>query len=106
LISDPTIVDEGTVVPKIFDQGGGSFNIGQWDGLFSDSKLVDLNTVFPRNATSGRVGYAVSYVINTAPRDQLAEMVVNTTNPIRIYVDGKLVAQNDSSGGATALIQL
>jgi len=106
LISDPTIIDEATVTPKIFDQSGGAFNIGQWDGLFSDSKLIDLNTVFPRNATSGRVGYAASYVVNTAPRDQLAEVVVNTTNPIRIYVDGKLVAQNDNSGGATALVQL
>lgn len=105
-ISDTTIVNESKVTPRIFDAGGGSFNRGQWDGLFSDGIQVDLNTVFPRAATSGRVAYATSYVLNTAPRQQVVQVVVNTTNPVRIYVNGLLAAQNDQGGGTTALATL
>lgn len=105
-VSDPTLIDEPSVTPQIFDPGGGAFNRGEWDGLFADEAEVDLNLAFPRNATSGRVGYAVSYVINTVPRPITAQLIVQTNNPIRIYVDGLLVAQNDQGGGATALVNL
>jgi hypothetical protein len=105
-ISDQTLIDESTVVPKIFDLGAGSFNRGEWDGLFSDNREVDLNLAFPRNATSGRVAYAVSYVLNTEPIQQLVQVQVSTNNPIRIYVNGALSAQNDQGGGATALVTL
>ena len=105
-ISDATLIDEATVIPQIFDLGGGSFNRGEWDGLFSDSREVDLNVAFPRAATSGRAAYAVSYAINTVPRSTVAQLVVATNNPIRIYVNGSLVAQNDNGGGATALVTL
>ncbi len=105
-IADQTLVDEPTAIPTIFDRGGGSFNRGEWDGLFSDRAEVDLNVAFPRAATGGRVAYAVSYVVNTVPRTQLAQLVVATNNPIRIYVNGAVVAQNDQSGGATALLTL
>jgi hypothetical protein len=105
-ISDPTIVNEATSTPKIFDAGGGSFNRGQWDGLFPDSSDVDLGVAFPRSATSGRAAYAVSYVLNTAPRQQTVAVTVATTNPVRIYVNGQLVAQNTQGGGATALATL
>jgi hypothetical protein len=105
-VSDQTLLDETTVVPQIFDLGFGAFNSGQWDGLFSDRGEVDLNVAFPRAATSGRVGYAVTYAINTVPRQIVAQMTVSTNNPIRIYVDGLLVAQNDQGGGATALVTL
>ncbi len=105
-ISDATLIDETTIVPAIFDLGGGSFNRGEWDGLFSDVAEVDLNLAFPRDATSGRVAYATSYAINTVPRSVVAQLVVATDNPIRIYINGLLVAQNDNGGGATALINL
>jgi hypothetical protein len=105
-ISDPTLIDETTVIPSIFDLGGGSFNVGEWDGFFSDEAEVDLNIPFPRNATSGRAAYAVSYAINTVPRSTVAQLVVSTDNPIRIWINGALVAQNDNSGGATALVTL
>jgi len=105
-ISDPTLINEATVTPKIFDPAGGSFNRGQWDGLFADGTEVDLNAVFPRSATSGRAAYAVSYVINSAPRNQTVQISVATQNPVRIYVNGLLIAQNDQGGGTTALTTL
>ncbi|HTJ42572.1 MAG TPA: hypothetical protein VL463_10790 [Kofleriaceae bacterium] len=105
-VADQTLVDEATVTPKIFDTGGGSFNRGEWDGLFSDVQEVDLNLAFPRDATGGRVAYAVSYAINTQPFAQTAQLVVSTDNPLRIYVNGILVAQNDNSGGASAIVSL
>lgn len=105
-ISDPTLVNEATVIPKIFDMAGGSFNRGQWDGLFAPGNEVDLNTAFPRSATAGRAAYAVSYVINGAPRTQTVQLAIATPNPVRIYVNGLLVAQNDQPGGTTALTTL
>jgi hypothetical protein len=106
LISDQTLIDETTVTPQIFDRGGGSFNVGQWDGLFSNSANVDLNQSFPRAATGGRVGYAVSYALNTVPRQIQAQLTIATNNPVRVYIDGLLVAQNDQSGGTTAFMNL
>ncbi len=105
-IVDQTLVDEGAVIPAIFDRAGGAFNRGEWDGLFADAREVDLGAAFPRSATSGRVAYAVSYAINTVPRQIRAQLVVATANPVRIYVDGALVAQNDQSGGTTAFMTL
>lgn len=105
-IADPTLVNETTITPKIFDSGGGSFNRGQWDGLFSDVAEVDLNVAFPRAATSGRVAYATSYMLNIAPRIQTVQVVVTTSNPIRIYSNGELKAQNDQGGGASAIVTL
>jgi hypothetical protein len=106
LISDPTVIDEATVAPSIFDRGGGSFNAGEWDGLFADAAEVDLNVAFPRAQTGGRVAYAAAYAINTVPRPLQAQLVVATDNPIRIYVDGALIAQNDQRGGTTAFMTL
>ncbi len=105
-IADPTLVDEAATIPAIFDKGGGSFNSGEWDGLFADQQEVDLNLAFPRAATAGRVAYATAYLLNTQPRVQVAQVVVSTPNPIRIYVNGALVAQNDQGGGTTALVTL
>lgn len=105
-IIDPTLIDEPTAIPKIFDRGGGAFNRGEWDGLFSDATEVDLNSVFPRNATSGRVAYATAYVINTVPRSLRVQLTVSTNNPIRLYVDGSLIAQNVDSGGTSAFFTL
>jgi hypothetical protein len=105
-ITDQTLIDETAVTPSIFDPGGGSFNRGEWDGTFSDRAEVDLNLAFPRAATGGRVAYAMSYAINTVPRQIQAQVVVTTNNPVRIYIDGALVAQNDQSGGTTAFLTL
>jgi hypothetical protein len=106
LIADQTLIDEPTVTPQVFDRGGGSFNVGQWDGAFSASANVDLNLSFPRAATGGRVAYAVSYALNTVPRPIQAQLVIATNNPVRVYIDGLLVAQNDQSGGTTAFMNL
>lgn len=105
-VADTTLVNENTVTPKIFDGAGGSFDNGQWDGLFSDSRSVDLNSAFPRPATSGRVAYAVSYALNTTPRQVDALLFVATQNPIRIYVNGLIAGQNDQPGGASASFSL
>lgn len=105
-IADQTLVNESSIIPSIFDRSGGSFNRGEWDGLFADTPTVDLGVAFPRSATSGRVAYAVSYVTNTVPRSILAQLVVTTTNPVRIYVDGLLVSQNTASGGTSAFLNL
>ena len=105
-ITDQTALQEDSVTPNIFDRGGGSFNIGQWDGFFSTNASVDFNVPFPRAATSGRVAYAVAYVVNTTPRLIKAQIQFNTNNPIRIYVDNQLSAQNINGGGATAFLSL
>lgn len=104
--SDPTLVDETTVAPAIFDRAGGAFNNGQWDGLFATSAQVDLNAAFARTATSGRAAYAVAYALNTMPRQLVVQMNVTTQNAIRIYIDGVLVAQNDQGGGASTVMTL
>lgn len=106
LITDTTLVNETTIAPSILERGGGSFNRGEWDGLFSDNQVVDLNTAFPRASTSGRVAYAVSYAVNTVPRQIQAQLAVATNNPVRIYIDGVLASQNDQGGGTSAFLTL
>jgi hypothetical protein len=105
-IADQTLIDEPSIIPQIFDRSGGSFNRGEWDGLFAETRNVDLNLAFPRNQTAGRVGYAVSYAINTVPRTIRAQLVIASNNPVRVYVDGNLVSQNDQAGGTTAFLNL
>ena len=48
----------------------------------------------------------MSYAINTEPRNIDAVLTVTTNNPIRIYVDGHLAAQNAASGGGSAFMTL
>jgi len=48
------------------------------------------------------VAYAATYVINTVPRALRVQLTVTTNNPVRVYVDGVLVAQNIESGGTSA----
>jgi hypothetical protein len=106
LITDQTLIDETTVEPGIFDLGGGFFNRGEWDGAFSPNANVDLNVAFPRGVNSGRIAYAVAYIVNTVPRPIQAQMQIVTNNPLRIYVNGALVGQNDQAGGNTAFVNL
>jgi hypothetical protein len=106
-ISDQTLINESNITPKIFDEAGGSFNSGEWDGFFSANQLVDLNQVFPRAATSGRVGYAVAYIINTSSTEiPSAQLQISTDNPVRIYIGNQLAAQNDAGGDASAFVNL
>jgi hypothetical protein len=104
LVTDQTLIDERSITPQIFDLGGDrTFNNGEWDGFFSASATIDFNAVFPRAATPGRVAYAVAYVTNTFPRDIRAQVLIATNNPVQVYADGQLVAQNPNSGGTTAI---
>ena len=106
-ISDPTPVDELASRPAIFDPSGApQFNGGVWDGLFSPGSTIDLDTAFPRGATAGRVAYAVAYLTNTAPVDITAQVVVSSSNPVRLFVGEALVAQSDGSGGINAIATL
>jgi hypothetical protein len=110
-VTDLTPIDEINAVPQIFDPTGApQFNAGQWDGLFNDdanNEVVDLNRAFPRDATSGRIAYAVAYVVNTSNLDITAQMEVTSDNALRIYVDDALVAQaDDASGGVATIAQL
>jgi hypothetical protein len=106
LITDNTLVREADVNPKIFDRGGGSFNNGEWDGFFSEEAEVDLNIPFNRNATGGRVAYASNYIINTDSRDIDAQVIVDTDNPVRIYINGVLAATSNNGGTVTAIANL
>jgi hypothetical protein len=107
-IVDPTPIDEAAATPSIFDPSGApQFNAGQWDGLFSASRVVDLNLAFPRAATAGRVAYAVVYVVNTTGLPITAQATIVSPNAIRVYADASLVAQaEDARAGASALIPL
>lgn len=107
-IIDPTPIDEVNSTPQIFDPSGApQFNAGEWDGLFSTEREVDLNRVFPRDATAGRVAYAVAYFVNTSPLDITAQLQITSQNAIRVYVGTSLVAQaDDASNGVAAIAQL
>jgi hypothetical protein len=106
LVSDQTLIDETTIEPGIFDNGGGFFNRGEWDGLFAANANIDLNAVFPRAQNSGRIAYAVAYITNTVPRQIQAQIQIATNNPVRIYINGTLMAQNDQGGGNSAFVNL
>jgi len=105
LITDQTTIDETTVNPRIFDLGGGGVNQGQWDGFFSASANVDLSIPFPGTGIN-RVVYASANVINSLGRTQSVNFNIATNNPIQVYVDGKLTAQNNASGGTMAITTL
>jgi hypothetical protein len=103
LITDVTPINEAAAEPAIFDPTGApQFNNGEWDGLFSVEELVDLNQAFPRDATTGRVAYAVVYAVNTTSLDINALITIDSPNAMRIYVGPTLVAQ--SAGGETTAV--
>ncbi len=107
-VTDTTAIDEVNSIPAIFDPTGASqFNGGQWDALFSTSRVVDLNTSFPRDATSGRVAYAVAYLVNTTGQDITAQLTITSPNAIRAWVGTTLVAQAEQANvGVSAIAQL
>lgn len=107
-ITDVTAIDETNVRPAIFDPDGApQFNGGQWDGFFPGQALVNLDEPFPRAATSGRVAYAVAYLINASSVDLQAQLTVVSPNAVRLYVEGTPVLQaEDAAEGATGLALL
>jgi hypothetical protein len=105
-LSDLTVVNEAGVQPSIFDPSGGSFNAGQWDGLFAGDPLVDLNAAFPRPQGSSRVAYAVAYLVNLTPLELQVQLQLDTDNPARVYVGNALAAQDDDGGGTSAIVTL
>jgi hypothetical protein len=98
-------IDETALNPKIFKIDGGSFNLSAWDGFFSDSANIDLNTPFPKVGAT-RIAYASAFLLNTLGNTQPIQMQVVTNNAIQIYLNGALVAQNDNSGGASLITTL
>jgi hypothetical protein len=104
-ITDATPIDEVNATPQIFDSTGAQqFNAGEWDGLFSAAREVDLNLAFPRDATAGRSAYAVAYLVNTSPLAITAQVEITTPNAVRFYVDTALVAQSENAGAGVAAI--
>jgi hypothetical protein len=104
-ITDATPIDEINATPQIFDSTGAQqFNAGEWDGLFSVSREVDLNLAFPRDATAGRSAYAVAYLVNTTGLPITAQVEITTPNAVRFYVDTGLVAQSENAGNGVAAI--
>jgi hypothetical protein len=107
-ITDTTPIDEAHVTPTIMDPDGApQFQAGQWDGLFSSNITVDLGTQFPQASNSGRVAYAVAYVINTSPNDIQAQLTITSPNAIKLYADAQPVQQtSNATAGASALVLL
>jgi len=107
-ITDPTSIDEVNLQPVIFDNDGAAqLNGGQCDGLFSPSRVVDLNATFPQAQNSGRVGYAVAYVLNTTAIDIQAQITISSPNAVKLYVGKQPVLQaSDANNGATGLAVL
>jgi hypothetical protein len=107
-ITDATPIDEINLTPQIFDpMGSSTFNAGEWDALFSAQEEVNLNQAFPRDATAGRIAYAVGYLVNTTTLDLTAQMDIRSNNAIRVYVGNTLVAQSDNAAnGVSAIAQI
>lgn len=107
-ITDPTAIDEINVTPSIFDpDGAAQFNAGQWDGLFSPATVVDLSQTFPQAQNSGRVAYAVAYVLNASSIDIQAQITITSPNAVKLYVGKQPVLQaSDATNGATGLAVL
>ena len=102
-IDQGTIIPEGTVKPSFGEPSGGAFNSGRWTAISSSTSEIALGADFPRASRSGgRIAYAFAYVVNTTRRDLPVQMVMDTPNPVRLYVDGELAAAGDGGGGASA----
>jgi hypothetical protein len=107
-ISDITAVDEINVAPSLFTKSGApQFNDGEWDGLFSNDTNVDLAVAFPRAQQSGRIAYAVAYLINTSAIDLQVDLTIISPNAVKLYVDKQPVLQsNDARQGVSGLAYL
>ena len=102
-VTDPKIVDESTMSPRLFELSGQSqtFNAGQWDGFFSDQSFIALDQPgqgFFRAVPFDRIVYAVTYVINTSPNDLPTVMRVSSPNDVEIYAGAEHNLGRDGSG--------
>jgi hypothetical protein len=102
-ITDPTPIIETTVEPSLFDPSfAQQFNGGIWEGLFSPSQNIDLNTQFAVANNSGRVAYAVTYVINTTTVDIQGRFLISSDNAIEVFVNKQPVLQASDARNAQA----
>ena len=105
---EPAAIDEAAIEPKIFDDSGGigENNGGEWDGLFSGAREVNLNDVFTRDTSVDRAAYAVAFVANYTGRTE-TNARINVTSPAPN--DVKVYAGESSAlgqGGDTATVQV
>ena len=97
---------EDTAAPSIFTPHAGTFGVtlDGWDGLFSPSANIDLNTVLPGGGVD-HVAYAVSYALNTQATELVALLSVESANALQIFVDGQRAGEKLAGAGA-ALAEL
>jgi len=87
-ISDDIVyVDEAAGQYKIFDDmGNRAFNNGQWSGYFADSRDIDINQAFSLSApVTGRLVYALAYMVNISPRPLELKITMATPNTLRLF---------------------
>jgi hypothetical protein len=101
-IGDPTAVIEASVTPSILEPSGGRAFGGEWDGVFSDQRLVDLEAAVGGAAGTGRAVYAVAYLINTTGQAIDGQFTISSDNPVKVYVDSAAVVQTD--GGQASFL--
>lgn len=102
-VTDPKILDESTITPRIFEPSGQSvsFHLGQWDGFFSDQRFIALDQPiqgFFRPVPFDRIVYAVSYVINASSRELRTVMRVSSPNDVEMYAGPEHNLGRDGSG--------
>lgn len=89
-VTDEKILDEATIMPRIFQLSGQpmGFHAGEWDGFFSDQRFIALDQPgqgFFRAEPFDRIVYAVTYVINASSRELRVVMRVSSPNDVEIY---------------------
>lgn len=106
LITDPILSNERTIAPRLFDADGGQFNNGRWEGLFSPNQNIDLNSLLPGVAGQSRAAYAVAYLLNTDAFQRDVQLIINSPNALRVFVDGNLKVQADRGGTSQVFMTL
>jgi hypothetical protein len=90
-VNDEVLLGEEDVRPSIFEDAGAAerFNLGLWDGFFSDADFIDLNDAEQGFFVAGganRVVLAVAYLINTGANDIDAQITVTSPNDVELFV--------------------
>jgi hypothetical protein len=96
LINDSPLFNESTVIPKLFQQDGGQFNLGKWEGEFSASEVIDLTKQFQNK--NNRTAYAAVNLLNTDPFLRKIQLLVSSPNAVAVFVDGQLRSQSNVGG--------
>lgn len=95
--------NEAQITPTLLDASNATqFNDGKWDAFFAPGTVIDLNVPFPRPSTTGRVAYAVSYLMNRTTSDIQARISVTSQNPVLLYVGPAGSAAEGNGSGAVA----